>query len=104
LARKTIARKLACEKHLSAVRRSIDQLERHQEEKGQEVEARQEQLESILEKASFYVKTDPEDSPFAVADSILSGSQPGFSPGCNHVTEEEIEMEWIRIREKGATK
>jgi phage shock protein A len=101
LARKTIGRKLLCEKQLTALQRNISQLERYKEEKTREVEVRQEQLESILEKAEFYVKTDLEDSPFSVADSILSSSEPGFSHGATHVTEEEIEMEWIRIHEKG---
>jgi len=100
-ARKTIGRKLSCEKHLTAVQRSISELQRRGEVKTYDVEAQQDQLNSIMEKASLYVKTGAVDSPFSVADSILSSSEPGIAPGCIHVTEEEIEMEWIRIRDKG---
>jgi phage shock protein A len=102
LTRKSIGRKLSCEKHLLAVQRRIRQFEQHGEAKAQVVELQQTQLESIVEKARFYVKTEVEDSPLAVAESILSSSEPGSFPGGTHVTEEEIEMEWIRIREKGA--
>jgi len=101
LARKTIGRKLSCEKHLKSVQRRISNLERFGEEKTREIELQQDQLESIMEKAELYVKTKAEDSPFSVADSILSSSEPGISLGGTHVTEEEIEMEWIRIRDKG---
>jgi hypothetical protein len=66
-----------------------------------EVETQQDQLETIMEKAALHVKTDADDSPFSVADSILSSSEPGLSPGSIHVTEEEIEMELMRIRNKG---
>ena len=97
LTRKTIGRKLSSEKQLSAVQRQINLLERSRETKAREVDAQQDQLEAIVEKASFYVNTRAEDTPFSVADSILASPE----AGTGHVTEEEIEMEWIRIRDKG---
>ncbi len=104
LARKTIGRKLSFEKHSKVVARRISNLTRRCEQQTSEVEVQQAQLESIIEKAEFYVRTADEDSAFSVADSILSSTDPGAGrsyPGAGsfQVTEEEIELEWIRVRE-----
>jgi len=103
LARKAIGRKLSCQRQLETLRRRISGLEQLEEEKKDEIELQQDQLESIIEKAELYVQTKAEGSPFSVAESILSSSEPGIPTGSMHVTEEEIELEWIRLREKGGT-
>ena len=101
LVRKTIGRKLSLEKHLKAVERKISRLERLNDEKVHQIEHQQNQLDSITEKAAFYVGPIAEDSPFSVADSILSFSEQGISSSNTHVTQEEIDLEWIRIQEEG---
>jgi phage shock protein A len=101
LVRKTIARRLSCEKHLKLVQRKISSLEQQVKEKASDIEHRQDQLDSIMEKAELYVQTHTEDSPFSIADSILSSTEAGISMGNVQVTDEEIEMEWMRLREKG---
>ncbi|HUV12657.1 MAG TPA: PspA/IM30 family protein [Acidobacteriota bacterium] len=108
LARKTIARKLSFEKHSKVVARRISNLTKRCEQQTCEVEAQQSQLESIVEKAEFYVRTADEDSAFSVAESILSSTDPGAGSsyrgaGRLQVTEEEVELEWIRLRD-GANK
>ena len=108
LARKTIGRKLSFEKHSKVVARRISILTSRCEQETCEVAAQQAQLESIVEKAEFYVRTANDDSAFSVAESVLSSADPGAGrshPGVGsfQVTEEEIELEWIRLRE-GADK
>jgi hypothetical protein len=77
-------------------------LEKLSEQQAREMELQQDQLESIMEKADLYVRTVAEDSPYTVAESILASTESGAGrTGSVHVTEEEIEMEWIRIREGG---
>lgn len=101
LIRKTIGRKLSCEKHLNTVQRKTFNLERLEEEKSREIEHREDQLKSIIEKAAFYLGSIADDSPFSAADSVLSSSMTGFPMASVHVTDEEIETEWIRIRNQG---
>jgi phage shock protein A len=96
LARKTIGRKLSSEKYLKAVKRRISKMEHLREQQVREVEVQQDQLESVMEKAEFYVSTAATDSPFSVAESILT---PPDAAGGPHVSEEEIELEWMRIKE-----
>ena len=46
--------------------------------------------------------TAAEDSAFSVAESILTSAERGAGrgyPGGMQVSEEEIELEWIRIRD-----
>ncbi|MFQ5930196.1 MAG: hypothetical protein ACE5MK_10885, partial [Acidobacteriota bacterium] len=62
------------------------------------------QLESIVEKAKLFVPAATEDSAFSVAESILFTAEqsPGRSypgTGSTRVSDEEIELEWIRIRD-----
>ena len=59
-----------------------------------------------MEKAELYVRTADEESAFSVAESILNSTETGPArahpgPGNFQVTEEEIELEWIRIHEGG---
>ena len=102
LARKTIGRKLALEKHLAVVQQRISAGEKLHEKHKQEIDLQQGQLESIVEKAKLFVPTATEDSAFSVAESILSTPERGGSrsyPGGMQVSEEEIELEWMRIRD-----
>lgn len=102
LTHKTVGRKLAFEKHVATVRQRISASEKLLEQHTKEIELQQGQLESIVEKAKLFVPTTTEDSPFSVAESILSGSKQCGSanyPGGMRVSEEEIELEWMRIRE-----
>ncbi len=98
LARKFVGRKLSYEKHAAAVEERISRLEKEMDRRSREIELQQSQLESIVEKAKLFVPMTDEDSPFAVAESILSGSGPGPAGGAR-VSEEEIELEWIRLRD-----
>ena len=105
LAHKTIGRKLSFEKHRKVVKRRISNLTKLCEHQTVEVEAQQAELESVVEKAEFYVRTADDDSAFSVAESILSSAdlRPGSSyrgAGSLQVTQEEIELEWMRLREE----
>ena len=105
LARKIVSRKLAYEKHLAAVEQRISSLAKALEQQTQEIELQQGQLESIVEKARMFVPTAEEDSPFSVAESILSTADAGRSytgSGGMRVSEEEVELEWIRLRDSFA--
>ncbi len=105
LARKSVGRKLAYEKHVAAVDQRISKLDEAIEQQTQEIELQQGQLESIVEKARMFVPTAEEDSPFSVAESILSVSDAGrgyTGAGGMKVSEEEIELEWIRLRDSSA--
>ena len=97
LARKTLGRKLSLRKHLEAVEQRAAGLEKVCDQQSQEIELQQDQLDSILEKAMLYVHTAAEDSPSSVAESILS-SGPQTGSGFR-VTEEEVELEWMRVRD-----
>ncbi len=102
LARKTVGRKLALEKHVAVVQQRISAGEKLHEKNKQEIDLQQGQLESIIEKAKLFVPTAAEDSAFSVAESILSSPERGAGrgyPGGMQVSEEEIELEWIRIRD-----
>ena len=58
-----------------------------------------------MEKAKLFVPTTTEDSPFSVAESVLSSAERGGArsyPGGMRVSQEEIELEWMRIRENFA--
>ena len=102
LARKIVGRKLAYEKHVSAVEQRISSLEKALEQQTRENELQQGQLESIVEKAKIFVSTAEEDSPFSVAESILftAGAGPGTTGfGGMQVSEEEVELEWLRLRD-----
>lgn len=105
LARKIVGRKLAYEKHVSAVEQRISCLEKAIEQQTREIELQQGQLESIVEKAKMFVPTAEEDSPFSVAESILSTADAGrgyTGSGGMQVSEEEVELEWIRLRDSFA--
>ena len=102
LARKTVGRKLAYEKHLAAVEQRISSGEKICQQQTQEIDLQQGQLESIVEKAKLFVPTAQEDSAFSVAESILSTSAGRSYSGGMQVSEEEIELEWIRIRDSFA--
>ena len=102
LSRKTVGRKLAFEKQLAVVEKRISTGEKLSEQQSREIDLQQDQLESIVEKAKLFVPTAEEDSAFSVAESILSTAEhragyPGT--GGMQVSEEEIELEWIRIRD-----
>ena len=104
LARKTVGRKLAFDKHLAAVQQRISTGKKLCEQQTQEIDLQQGQLESIVEKAKLFVPAATEDSAFSVAESILFAAEqsPGRSypgTGGTQVSEEEIELEWIRIRD-----
>ncbi len=105
LSHKTVGRKLAFEKHLAAVQQRISTGEKLYQQHTKEIDLQQGQLESIVEKAKLFVPTTTEDSPFSVAESVLSGVERGGArsyPGGMRVSEEEIELEWMRIRESFA--
>ena len=105
LARKIVGRKLAHEKHAAAVEQRIVNLEKAIEQQTQEIDLQQGQLESIVEKAKMFVSTPEEDSPFSVAESLLSLAEAGrgfMGVGGMKVSEEEVELEWIRLRESFA--
>lgn len=105
LAHKTVGRKLAFEKHLVAVHQRISTSEKLYQQHTQEIDLQQGQLESIVEKAKLFVPTTMEDSAFSVAESVLFSSERGGArsyPGGMRVSEEEIELEWMRIRENFA--
>ena len=105
LAHRIVGRKLAYEKQVAAVEQRISNLEKAIEQHTQEIELQQGQLESIVEKAKMFVPTAEEDSPFSVAESILStaGAGRGYTgAGGMQVSEEEIELEWIRLRDSFA--
>ncbi len=100
-----MGRKLAFEKHLAAVHQRISTGEQHYQQHTKEIDLQQGQLESIVEKAKLFVPTTTEDSPFSVAESVLFSAQRSGSrsyPGGMRVSEEEIELEWMRIRENFA--
>ena len=107
LSRKTIARELALEKHLVAIGQRISELEKLRNEQRSALEIQQSQLESILEKSRIFVpEVTEEDSPYTVAESILTTreyrrSSPFATGGGStlHVSEEEIELEWMRMQE-----
>ncbi len=107
LSRKTIARKLALQKHLLVIEQRITDLEKLRNEQRSAIEIQQSQLESILEKSRIFVpEVSEEDSPYTVAESILTTreyqrtSPFGGHPGNTlHVSEEEIELEWMRMQE-----
>jgi len=103
LVHKTIGRKLSFEKHRKVVKRRISHLTKLCEEQTVELEAQQSELESVIEKAEFYVRTADDASAFSVAESILSSADlnPTSSyrgAGSLQVTQEEIELEWMRLR------
>ena len=114
LSRKTIARKLALQKHLLVIEQRIVDLEKLRNEQRSAIEIQQSQLESILEKSRIFVpEVSEEDSPYIVAESILTTREyrrtsPFAGPGNTlHVNEEEIELEWMRMqddRQKGEKK
>lgn len=103
LARKTVGRKLSLEKHLVALQQRISSLGEVCEQRTQEINLQEGQLESILEKARMFVQTATEDSAFSVAESILSTAEHGaggrYAGSGLQVSEEEIELEWIRIQD-----
>ncbi len=102
LARKIVGRKLAYEKHVSAVEQRSSNLARALEQQILEIELQQGQLESIVEKAKMFVPTAEDDSPFSIAESILSTADAGrgyTGSGGMKVSEEEVELEWLRLRD-----
>ena len=102
LARKTVGRKLSLEKHLVVVRQRILAEEKVYAQHKQEIDLQQSQVESIVEKAKLFVPAATEDSALCVAESILSSAEQGGArsyPGGMRVSEEEIELEWMRIRD-----
>ena len=102
LARKIVGRKLAYEKHMSAVEQRISNLKKALDQQTGEIELQQSQLESIVEKAKMFVPTAEDDSPFSVAESILSTEISGrgyTGSGGMKVSEEEVELEWIRLQD-----
>lgn len=107
LARKTVARKIATEKRLAAVRRRIEDATRTSGKLQAEIDLQQNQLESILEKARLFAPVSDDDSAFSVAESILaegfdsrSEEPSGFKSGFVGVSSEEIELELMRLRQK----
>lgn len=109
LSRKTIGRRLALEKQLAAVEEQLGALGRQRNEQRSAIEVQQAQLESVLEKARLFVPPSlEEESPYAVAELILDERRnvrrSNFSPhgGARfQVSEEEIELEWIRLQGQG---
>ncbi len=101
LARKTLARKLALKKRLKSAQARAAALTETCRQQEQEIAAQQAHLDGVIEKARGFVQITPEDSPAAVADSILgfhgaTGSRPGEVPA------DELELEWLRLkRERG---
>ena len=102
--RKTVGRKLGFQKSLTVIQQKVSTWETLCEQQIQEIDLQQSQLESIIGKAKMFVHTARQDLPFSVAESILAAadqsaapSYPGTMPA--HVSEEEIELEWIRLRE-----
>ena len=92
-------------KHLAAVHQRISTGEKLYQQHTKEIDLQQGQLESIVEKAKLFVPTTTEDSAFSVAESVLFSSERGGArsyPGGMRVSEEEIELEWMRIRENFA--
>ena len=106
LSRKTIARKLGLLKHLRVLEQRLLELERLRNEQRSAIEIQQSQLESILEKSRIFVPgVSEEDSPYAVAESILTTreyqrtSPFAAHPGNTlHISQEEVELEWMRMQ------
>ena len=101
LAHKTVGRKLSLDKYLFVVRQRISAGDKVYAQHKQEIDLQQGQLESIVEKTKLFVPAATEDSAFCVAESILSSPEQGGArsyPGGMRVSEEEIELEWMRIR------
>jgi len=102
LARKIVSRSLAYRKHVAAVQQRISSLTKDVEQQAREIELQQGQLESIVEKTRMFVPTAEDDSPFSVAESILGTADTGrgyTGSGGMQVSEEEVELEWIRLRD-----
>ena len=97
LARKTIARKLSLQKRKRFLEQRLEKLDKLREELARELDFQQGQLESIQEKARIFTTAEPEDSPFAVAESILHKSETSARSD-PPVSDEEVELEWMRIR------
>ncbi len=101
LARKTLARKLSLRKRLKSVQTRAAALAETCRRQEAEIANQQTELDGIIEKARGFVQITPEDSPAAVADSILdfnatAGARPGEVPA------DELELEWLRLkRERG---
>ena len=93
---------LSLDKHLVVVRQRISAGDKVYAQHKQEIDLQQGQLESIVEKTKLFVPAATEDSAFCVAESILSSAEQGGArsyPGGMRVSEEEIELEWMRIRD-----
>lgn len=107
LGHKMIGRKLVCGKRLSLLRHRITTLEEACRLAAQEVDSQKAQLDSILERAKAFVQVTSEESAFSVAESVLDSREIWLRGGPAYrniqVTDEEIELEWIRLRqaEKG---
>ncbi len=97
LTRKTIGRKLACEKRIKLLQRRVAELRDACAAQSSELEAQRAQLEAVVEKARLLVPLTAEESPAAVAESILTWRAGSGPP----VSEEEIELEWLRLRSQG---
>ncbi len=103
LARKTIGRKLACERLAQSIGRRISALEDLCVQQSQEIDQQQTQLETVLEKAKAYVPITTEESAFSVAQSILDAQEAWPQPNTERksllISDEEIELEWIRLQQ-----
>lgn len=94
LGRRTLARKLALAKRLQAIQARRASTELACARQAEEIELKQDQLDAMLEKAKAFVPWTADDSPASVAESILSRE----SRESQAVSEEEVELEWLRLR------
>ena len=106
LARKAIARKIALQKHLATLDDRITRLAQSCQEQRDGLAIQHKQLEAIYEKARLFVPSVPgSDSPLAVAEAILACDRPGARTATSAMpmsaTDEEVELEWIRLKESG---
>lgn len=98
LGRKTVARKLALQKRKRLLEQRLEELEKVREELSRELDFQQGQLESIQEKARIFTPGKPEDSPFVAAEAILQKAESSTVRREPTVSDEEVELEWMRIR------
>ncbi len=98
LARKTIGRKLALKKKQTVLEQRLEELEKVREELTREVDFQQDQVESIQEKAQIFSQAEPEDSPFVLAEAIIRKADAPGARSEPQVTDEEVELEWMRVR------
>ncbi len=102
LCRKCIARKLALAKRLKLLQRRSRDLDETCRRQCEQIEKRRGQLEEILDRARTQAWVSDESSSLGLAQGILRMREDqvwgGDRPARAEVSQEEIELEWIRLR------